>query len=45
MSTRSTSHVFKPESSLEPGGSKVRWYIKLYFVEPDIWFISVHESK
>ncbi len=38
-------HVFKPETSLEPSAPKVRWYIKLYFIEPDAWFISVHKSK
>ncbi len=38
-------HVFTPQGSLEPQGSRRRWYIKLYFLEPDVWFISVHESK
>jgi hypothetical protein len=38
-------HLFKPEASLEPNTPKVRWYIKLYFIEPDVWFISVHKSK
>ena len=31
-------HIFKP------GGKYDGYYIKLYFVEPDIWFISVHKS-
>lgn len=31
-------HVFKPSQE----GKK--WYIKFYFVEPDVVFISVHES-
>ena len=38
-------HVFKPEARVEPGADKKRWYIKLYLLEPDVWFISVHESK
>ena len=38
-------HVFKPKTRLEPGADMKRWYIKLYFLEPDVWFISVHESK
>ena len=38
-------HVFRPVASLIPRAVKVRWYIKLYFVEPDVWFISVHKSK
>lgn len=38
-----TVHVFKPEVSL--GLRKDRWYIKLYFMEPDVWFISVHKSN
>lgn len=38
-------HVFKPEASLVPGSPKARWYIKLYFTEPDACFISVHKSK
>lgn len=37
-------HVFKPQARLEPKGDRRRWYIKLYFLEPDVWFISVHES-
>jgi hypothetical protein len=36
-------HVFRPEASLRDGGPKERWYIKLYFIEPDAWFISVHK--
>ena len=38
-------HEFKPIGSLEPGGPKLKWYIKLYFLDPDTWFISVHHSK
>lgn len=38
-------YVFRPEASLEPKGNRRRWYIKLFFLEPDVWFISVHESK
>jgi hypothetical protein len=37
-------HVFKPQARLEPRGDRRRWYIELYFLEPDVWFISVHES-
>ncbi len=36
-------HVFKPIEQL-PGDSSREWYIKLYFVEPAVWFISVHLS-
>ena len=35
-------HIFKPVCSLAPGGRKTKWYIKLYFLPPDAWFISVH---
>ena len=38
-------HVFKPHTRLEPKGDRKRWYIKLYFLEPDVWFISVHQSN
>ncbi len=38
-------HVFKPEASLEVRGARVRWYIKLYLLEPAVWFISVHMSN
>jgi hypothetical protein len=37
-------HVFKPEARNEPAAAKKRWYIKLYFLEPEVWFISVHAS-
>lgn len=30
-------HVFKVKKN------KVEWYIKCYLIEPDIWFISVHQ--
>lgn len=33
-----TVHVFKPVVD------KVEWYIKCYILEPDVWFISVHQS-
>ncbi len=29
---------------LKPFKDNVRWYIKFYFIEPDVMFISVHES-
>jgi hypothetical protein len=38
-------HVFKPYGKLESQGEKRHWYIKFYFLEPDVWFISVHERK
>ena len=38
-------HIFKPELSLEKGAPKQKWYIKLYLLDPDIWFISVHEAQ
>ncbi|WP_435249065.1 hypothetical protein ACMAZD_23780 [Vibrio sp. nBUS_14] len=31
-------HVFKPFKDGK------QWYVKFYFVEPDVMFISVHES-
>lgn len=35
-------HVFRPEVVV-PGRKRAqRWYVKLYFVEPDAVFISVH---
>ena len=36
-------HVFKPVIK-EAGGTETRWYIKLYFLDPDTWFNSVHQS-
>lgn len=38
-------HVFKPEAKADSTAEKEFWYIKLYFLDPDIWFISVHKSK
>lgn len=38
-------HIFKPEAKLDSITEKEPWYIKVYFLEPDIWFISVHKSK
>jgi len=35
-------HIFRPEVSM--GLKKERWYIKLYFIEPDVWLLSVHRS-
>ncbi len=32
-------HFFQPKAKGKD------WYIKLYFIEPDCWFISVHESQ
>ena len=32
-----TVYIFRP---LVDG---TRWYIKAYFIEPDVWFISVHK--
>jgi len=37
-------HVFKPKGSLRAGAPSRCWYIKLYFLQPDVWVISVHES-
>lgn len=37
-------HIFKPQASLYVGWKKEGWYVKLYFLEPDVWFISVHRS-
>jgi hypothetical protein len=36
-------HVFRPEASIRDGTPRERWYIKLYFIEPDAVFISVHK--
>ncbi len=38
-------HVFRPEARLGSTSDKQHWYIKLYFLDPDLWFISVHVSK
>ncbi len=38
-------HIFKPEAKIDSTSEKESWYIKLYFLEPEIWFISVHRSK
>lgn len=35
-------HIFKPECSLRPDEPRRQWYVKLYFLAPDTWFISVH---
>jgi hypothetical protein len=35
-------HVFKPVARAADG-TQTRWYIKLYFLDPDTWFISVHQ--
>ena len=33
-----TIHIFEPEKE------QVRWHIKLYFIDPNCFFISVHKS-
>jgi hypothetical protein len=38
-------HVFAPEARIGTSADRKRWYIKLYFLEPEVWFISVHEGK
>lgn len=38
-----TVYIFKPE--MTESTTKVRWYIKCYLLEPDVWFISVHKSE
>ncbi|CAG9000286.1 MAG: hypothetical protein CENE_02280 [Candidatus Celerinatantimonas neptuna] len=30
---------------LKPFKDGKRWYVKFYFIEPDVMFISVHESE
>lgn len=30
---------------LKPTKDGIKWYIKFYFVEPDVVFISVHENE
>lgn len=35
-------HVFRPELVVPERKSPQRWYVKLYFLEPDVVFISVH---
>ena len=37
-------HVFRPVDR-DVAGKETRWYIKLYFLDPDAWFISVHRSS
>jgi hypothetical protein len=37
-------HVFKPYGKLNAAAVGKQWYIKLYLLEPDVWFISVHEG-
>ena len=37
-----TVHIFKPQIKTEKNDELETWYIKLYFVAPDVWFISVH---
>jgi hypothetical protein len=39
-------HLFNTEVHiLKPRGKYDGWYIKFFFVEPDILFISVHQSN
>lgn len=37
-------HEFKPEIWNEAKTRKEKWYLKCYFIEPDVIFISVHKS-
>lgn len=40
-----TVHVCQPELALDEGDEEVYdWYIKFYFLEPNLVFISVHKS-
>jgi hypothetical protein len=36
-------HVFKSKVQIASEFSKSEWYVKLYFLEPDVWFISMHK--
>lgn len=38
-------HIFKPKAKLEGESKNSNWYIKFYFVDPGIMFISVHKSS
>ena len=39
-----TVYVFKPSIRSATHTLSGRWYVKCYFLEPDVWFISVHRS-
>ena len=41
-----SKHHFLPNQEVHiliPTVAKQKWYIKFYFVEPDVWFLSVHK--
>lgn len=37
-------HVCKPMARAEGEDEKSSWYLKFYFIDPDLIFISVHKS-
>ena len=37
-------HICEPEAKEDGATEKSRWYLKFYFVDPDLMFISVHKS-
>lgn len=39
-----TVYIFKPSIRSAANPLSGRWYVKCYFLEPDVWFISVHRS-
>jgi hypothetical protein len=39
-----TVYIFKPSIRSASNPLSGRWYVKCYFLEPDVWFISVHRS-
>ncbi len=39
------AHSGIPVHIFEPKHNGYDWYIKCYFLEPDVWFISVHRKK
>ncbi len=44
----SDEHHVAPETQVEiftPRQAGFNWYIKCYFLKPDLWFISVHRKK
>lgn len=38
-------HIFKPEHALNKGEPREKWYLKIYLLDPDVWFISAHKSE
>lgn len=38
-------HVFKAKVKTSIDSAKENWYVKIYFLDPDIWFISMHKSE